>query len=261
LAKILFKNKHHRVLLFQNLVEGDEGIQCNQFLIQHGNQCALLDPGGLLSYAGLAEQLTQLGMFDKLRYVVASHQDPDVIGSLDKWLLNTPCQVAVSKLWARFFPHITSRALQKQLSKRLIALPDAGQVLPLAGAELVILPAHYLHSVGNFSLYDPESRILFSGDIGASVVPSDLFEPVTDFQAHVKYMDGFHRRYMVSNKALKLWVNMVRDLDPELLVPQHGRYFSGKESISQFLDWLEGLRCGVDLINQHMYRAPDFRRD
>ncbi|WP_348393518.1 MBL fold metallo-hydrolase, partial [Streptococcus pneumoniae] len=53
---------------------------------------------------------------------------------------------------------------------RLIELPDRGQVIQLGESKLVIVPAHFLHSVGNFQFYDPVAKILFSGDMGASIV-------------------------------------------------------------------------------------------
>jgi flavorubredoxin len=69
-------------------------------------------------------------------------------------------------------------------------------------------------------------------------------------------MEAFHRRYMVSNKACRLWANMARQLDMDFLVPQHGRYFKGKEAINAFLDWIEQLQCGIDLFTQDNYRIP-----
>jgi flavorubredoxin len=48
---------------------------------------------------------------------------------------------------------------------------------------------------------------------------------------------------------------MVRTLDIEWIVPQHGRPYRG-QSITHFLDWVENLQCGLDLINQHTYRIP-----
>jgi flavorubredoxin len=67
-------------------------------------------------------------------------------------------------------------------------------------------------------------------------------------------MEGFHRRYMVSNKVCRLWASMVRGMDVSMMVPQHGRYFVGKEAIGAFLDWIEKLECGVDLVTQANYR-------
>lgn len=108
------------------------------------------------------------------------------------------------------------------MKKRLIAIPDRGQALPIGSAVLVAVPAHYLHSEGNFQFYDPVSKILFSGDLGASFADKeDLSEPVTDFDSHIAHMVDFHRRFKGSNKILRFWVSMVRQLDLEWIVPQH----------------------------------------
>ncbi|NIV31571.1 MAG: MBL fold metallo-hydrolase, partial [Anaerolineae bacterium] len=41
----------------------------------------------------------------ELDYVIASHQDPDVVSSLNRWLVGTDCQVIVPEIWRRFIPH------------------------------------------------------------------------------------------------------------------------------------------------------------
>ena len=64
-----------------------------------------------------------------------------------------------------------------------------GDRIRLGGCTLFAVPAHFLHSVGNFQLYDPVSRILFSGDMGASMV--DDASPVNDFVNHIPSMAGF----------------------------------------------------------------------
>ncbi len=80
--------------------------------------------------------------------------------------------------------------------------------------------------------------------------------PVRDFDAHIPSMLGFHRRYMTSNKICRFWVNMIRGLDVKMIVPQHGARFEGKEMINRFLDWIENLPCGIDLLTQENYRIP-----
>lgn len=108
--------------------------------------------------------------------------------------------------------------------------------IQLGNAIIKALPAHFLHSEGNFHFYDVAGKILFSGDLGTSLVSAELaLEPVTDFNAHLPAMLGFHKRYMTSNKACRLWENMVRRLDIESIVPQHGRPFVGKAMVSQFI--------------------------
>jgi len=233
-------------------------VQSNQFLIIDHDQYLLLDPGGDLTYVPLTMELSRHIPVQELTYIFASHQDPDIIASLDKWLLHTRAQVICSKLWARFLPHLTANylALSRGINtyERIIALPDRGQSFAVGRCTLKAVPAHFLHSVGNFQLYDPLSKILFSGDMGASML--DDSGPVADFAAHVPSMLGFHRRYMASNKACRLWAAMVRGMDVEMIVPQHGRPFVGREMISAFLYWIENLECGLDLLGPEDYQLP-----
>jgi flavorubredoxin len=69
-------------------------------------------------------------------------------------------------------------------------------------------------------------------------------------------MEGFHRRYMVSNKILRLWVRMARQLDIAMLVPQHGAPIMGKQAINDFFSWIENLMCGIDLFDDRAYQIP-----
>ncbi|MNQ01065.1 Metallo-beta-lactamase superfamily protein [compost metagenome] len=254
---VLFDNGSHQCLCFDNLVVG-EGVQTNQFLIVDNEQYMLLDPGGDLTYTPLSLELSKHMPVQDLTYIFASHQDPDIIAALDKWLLHTKAKVICSRLWARFLPHLTANylAVSHGISTydRIIALPDRGQSIPLGNSQLKAVPAHFLHSVGNFQLYDPISKILFSGDMGASLV--DDAQPVTDFAAHLSSMEGFHRRYMASNKVCRLWADMVRKMDVSMIVPQHGRAFVGPAMINTFLDWISQLECGLDLMGPADYTLP-----
>lgn len=254
---VLFDNGTHKCVSFDNLVTGG-GVQSNQFVIVNGDQAILLDPGGDLTYTTLTLEIAKHLALKDLTYVFASHQDPDIVASLDKWLLHTNARVVCSKLWARFLPHLVANYLSNNHGintyERIIQLPDAGGVIPLGNSKLLAIPAHFLHSEGNFQIYDPISKILFSGDLGASIV--DDGSAVKDFDEHVANMIGFHQRYMISNKVSRFWANMVRGLDMSMMVPQHGRHFEGKEMINKFIDWFENLECGVDLLTQQNYVLP-----
>lgn len=253
---VLFESDLHRVVVFNDLVRGDDGVQANQFLVQHGNQSALIDPGGALLYTPLSLALSRFLQPRDLTWIVASHQDPDIIGAVDRWLMYTGATVVCSKLWGRFVPHSVPHYQKNTGTDRYLLLEDAGGLVPMGGTDLVALPAHFLHSVGNFSFYDPPSRILFSGDVGSSLVPSGApYAPVEDFGPHLRTMQGFHRRYMASRRVARLWADMVRELDPEWIVPQHGLPMRGK-AIGDFLGWLSELDCGSDLLGPADYRIP-----
>ncbi|GAB1262531.1 oxygen-binding di-iron domain-containing protein [Aurantivibrio plasticivorans] len=247
----LYDKSSHTCLLFTGLVEG-EGIPSNQLVIIDHGEAALFDPGGELTYTPLSIELSKYIAIKQLKYVFASHQDPDIITSLPRWLVHTNCKVVTSKLWARFLPHLVSDfisgTMDKSLTNRLIELPDKGGKLTLGEAPIVAVPAHFLHSVGNFHFYDPISKILFSGDVGAAITPGQDHVPVDDFESHCPLMEGFHKRYMASNAACRHWVKTVRKLDIEMMIPQHGKPFFGKSMVNQFFDWFEELECGIDLL-------------
>lgn len=260
MATELFRRGEHRCIAFHDLVRGDDGVQANQFLIIDGNQSALIDPGGALLYTPVSLAVSRYVPLKQLSYILASHQDPDVIGSADRWMMYTGAQIVCSRLWGRFVPHSVPHYVDTGGQDRFILIPDEGMELPLGSTSLQCVPAHFLHSVGNFQFYDPVSRILFSGDLGASMV--DQCEPVSSraaFTAHLPTMEGFHRRYMAGNRACRAWARRARAMDIAQIVPQHGAPIVG-EAIPVFIDWIEKLECGMDLIDPRSERpAPTIR--
>ncbi|MFN4012625.1 MAG: MBL fold metallo-hydrolase [Aquificaceae bacterium] len=251
MKNVIFNTPDHKVIFFEELTPAS-AVQSNQVLIIHKDEGMLLDPGGHKVFSKLLSELSVYIPPNQIRYIFLSHQDPDIVASINGWLMTTKAEAYISKLWMRFLPHF---GLDSQLEGRVKPIDDHGKVLTLGGdCKIYILPAHFLHSEGNFQVYDPCSKILFSGDLGASLGQDYFF--VEDFDKHIKYMEGFHRRYMVSNKVLRFWANMVKDLDIEMIVPQHGAIFKGKDMVKRFIEWVENLEVGVDLLTQDMYKVP-----
>ncbi len=245
----LYDDGEHKVF-WLGIEEADEekGILTNQYMIVDGEEAALLDPGGYFIFDRVARNV--LSKIDpmKVKYLLYSHQDPDVIGTINLWYEETPnAKIVISSLWVRFVPHLAVTG-----SSRLLEIPDRGMRLKLGSSIIYALPAHYLHSPGNFSFYDEKSGILFSGDIGAAAFPEgEWYLFVDNFESHTQYMEGFHRRYMSSTKALRAWVRLIRRLDPRVIAPQHGAIFEG-ENVKKFLNWLDNLEVGID-VNEHLF--------
>lgn len=247
---VLFSDDIHRNILFEDFGSGGLAIQSNQHLIVHGAAAMILDPGGHKIYSKvLAETFASLGSA-KLTHIFLSHQDPDIVAAINGWLMTTDADAYISCLWTRFVPHF---GLDRLVGDRLHPIDDCGAVFELDGAKLYALPAHFLHSEGNFQLYDPKAKILYTGDLGASI--GAPYMEVPDFDEHLNYMEGFHRRYMVSRSVMRAWANMVRPLDIEIIAPQHGAHFRGKEMVTRFIDWCANLDCGVDLITP-LFKVP-----
>lgn len=256
----LYRDKNHACYMFTDLIEEDgQAVQSNQFLIVDDDTGAIIDPGGNLAYNELFLGMTRHFSPQKLSYIIASHADPDIIASLDRWLTSTRALLVISRVWERFVPHFTKVG---KTDNRVIGVADGGGRLPLGRHELWLLPAHFMHSEGNFHFYDPVSRILFTGDLGVSMMSgAQAGRPVTSLKEHIPLMEGFHRRYMVSNKILRLWVRMARQLDISMLVPQHGAPIQGQKAIQEFFDWIENLMCGIDLFDERAYQLPTSRID
>jgi len=249
----LYNDGEHICVAFRDLVS-DEAVQANQFLIFDADHAALIDPGGELTYTDLYLGISKYMNVKNLDYVIASHQDPDIVASIHKWLVGTNCKVVVPELWERFIPHFTRPG---KLAGRVIGMPDKGTNLQLGNIALKALPAHFLHAEGNFHFYDPKSKILFSGDMGANLCDdtSQLDKPAKRLREVLPTMEGFHRRYMNSSKVCRLWADMVTQLDISMIVPQHGRCLVGK-AIPEFIAWIRDLQCGIDLMTEADYQVP-----
>ena len=213
-----------------------------------GNVNLLIDPGSSTEFSVVQAKTSRLiGGIKNVHAVFLNHQDPDV-ASVAGPLLN------------RFAPH--ARVLCSEETWRLVHFfninrqryidmnpyAETGFSLP-TGHLLRPVPTPYCHFVGATMLYDPETRVLFSGD---------LFGGLTDKDARGLYADGsdwagmraFHQLYMPAGRALASAVRRIRALDPAptLIAPQHGRLLRG-EWIEHYLDRIESLQVGVDLID------------
>ena len=214
----------------------------------------LLDPGGIEIFPRVLSELTRHVDTEDVKVIFTSHQDPDIISSLALWMDLCPeARVYTSWMWTGFIAHF---CMGHELDA--VAIPDEGMSIPIGSRSVSVqaVPAHYCHSSGNFSVFDPRSRILFSGDIGAALLPEGLTSLFCeDFDRHVGYMRGFHLRWMPANRPLRAWVRGVRALQPSMICPQHGSIFRG-DDVGRFLDWLEAL----DVESKDPMRGEDADR-
>lgn len=246
--RLLYEDDEHQFIWFG--WEEEEGsnsfVQTNQCLIINGDQGYLFDPGGTYVFHHVLEQVTRYLHPRQINTLIATHQDPDVCSSAPYWMKATDAKLLISRLWLHFVSHF---GLDEP--ERVVPLPDRGAKLRLpTGDHLLLLPAHFLHSEGNFSIFDERSGILFTGDIGASIFPAGKRTTfVEDFEAHKAFMEPFHKRYMHSNAVCRHWVAQIRALSKKvtMIVPQHGAMFRD-EQVEAFLSWLEELQCGGDYL-------------
>jgi flavorubredoxin len=231
---------HKWIAIVRDPERPDGLVDTNEYLVVHQDAGLLVDPGGAEIFPAVFSALSAEFDPGALAGLFASHQDPDIISSLALWLeFNPDLPCYVSWLWASFIPHFGGR------SETFVPIPDAGMDIDLNGLGLQAVPAHYLHSSGNFHLYDARAKVLFSGDVGAALLPrasEALF--VEDFDAHIRHAEAFHRRWMGSSEAKRAWCERVARLDIDMLCPQHGAIYQGAD-VERFINWFDGLRVGI----------------
>jgi len=246
-SKILYEDDDHKFIMFSfdDETHEDSFLSVNQYLIVKHGAGLLIDPGSEAIFDELYDAVSEYVEIENIKYIFFSHQDPDVAGSIAQWSISTKAKFIMSGLWTRFMSHYGFSEMS-----RVMVLQDKGAQLKFGEDHIKFIPAHFLHSPGNFSLYDTKSKIVFSGDIGAAIVASPQnYKTVENFEEHKEHLQGFHKRYMGSNKLCRAWVSEMRKIQIDKIVPQHGFVFEG-ENVALFLAWLEELECGSDLLEE-----------
>ncbi|WP_147696018.1 MBL fold metallo-hydrolase [Vogesella mureinivorans] len=240
-AQTIYQEGSHRwVVIARDPSKPDCVIDTNEYLISREGDNLLTDPGGSEIFPAVFAALSTIVDPMAIRYLFASHQDPDIISSLGLWLeCNPDIRCYVSRLWSTFIPHFGGD------ENSLAAIPDEGMSMSLGSGQIEYVPAHFLHSSGNFHLYDPDARILFSGDVGAAMTPpeeDELF--VRDFDKHIRHAEGFHRRWMGSTEAKLDWCERASRMKIDMLCPQHGSIYQG-DDVMRFINWFAELPVGL----------------
>ena len=221
-------------------------IDSNVYALQVDGHTLLCDPGGFEVFPQVFASLVDHVEPSSIKHAFVSHQDPDIASSLPLWNTCTPDMTwHVSKLWVDFIRHYGA------LDAAIQSIPDEGCEIIVGTARLQVIPAHYLHASANFHLYDPNARVLFSGDVGAALLPSGhaafvdrrADESGASFDAHIKHAEFFHKRWMPSNSAKRKWCERVSKLKIDFLCPQHGAIYTGR-NVQRFIDWFDQLDVG-----------------
>ena len=243
-ATIIYRSGEHQwIALARDPEKPNYLIDTNEYLITDGTTALLTDPGGSEIFSMVFTAICDAYDPAKIGALFASHQDPDIISSLSLWLdFNPDLKCYLSRLWSTFVPHFGGT------DETFIEIPDEGFNIPVGSLNLQAVPAHYLHSSGNFHLYDEKARLFFSGDIGAAMLPldmNDLF--VKDFSRHIEYAKHFHQRWMGSTQAKRVWCERVSKLKIDMLCPQHGAIYQGAD-VERFINWFDELPVGTGLL-------------
>ena len=241
---VLFEEKDHKVVYLGSRKNSEsEGVDVLSYLIVDRDEGLLIDPGGYHLFPQTVYTVSKYIPLNRIKYIYFCHQDPDVCGSLPMWRDVCPqAKIAIGELWIRFLPHFGVENLEEAAHP----IPTEGGTLNVGKTPIEVIPAHYLHSPNQFSLYDPVSKFLFTGDIGIAL-GNFKYLIVNDWIEHLDYIYTPHKILMTSNRAARTWAENVKKLEVEAILPQHGAIIRGKD-VKYFIKFMKNLKCGTDLL-------------
>lgn len=204
----------------------------------------VIDPGPTVDLDILIHKVSDvLGSISKVNAVFLNHQDPDVVGNAPYLSRSNPntLMLATEDTWRL----VSLSGLDSTKFRAVERFKNMRIVMP-SGHKIQFVPTPFCHFRGACMLYDLNSRILFSGDFMGGIAATQLFATRENW-AGVK---AFHQLYMPSNKAIRLAISRIRELQPAplMIAPQHGSIIKA-EDIPFFLDQMENLKVGLDIIS------------
>lgn len=228
----------------------DDEFQCHSYLLDAGDESVLFDPGSKLTIDETLRKVERIIPFEKIRYFVCHHQDPDIVGAMP--LLDEK----IERSDAALVSHWRASALLKHLGLRMPfwLIEQHDWTLEVEGRRLEFHLTPYLHFPGAFVTFDPATGTLLSSDLfgGFSDEPG-LFAENESFFAGVR---SFHEHYMPGRDALLHSLLRLEKLGVQRIAPQHGKII--REPFVEFaFRELKQLECGLYL---HAELETDVRR-
>ncbi|MDC3956061.1 protein kinase [Polyangium jinanense] len=207
----------------------------------------LVDPGSSSDFAVVSAKIgTLIGGMNKLSALFINHQDPDVGSSAAVISARYAPGAAIvcSEATWRLIVHFNlppERYVDTARFPRGFDVPTGHMMLPV--------PSPFCHFRGAVMLYDPETRVLFTGDLFGGLTPIEargLWADESDWAG----IRAFHQTYMPTNRVLTRAMDAIRALDPpvEIIAPQHGRLLRGA-LLHRYIDRLARLPVGLDILD------------
>ncbi len=229
----------------------DGGLHCNPYLVVDNEEAVLIDPGSVLDFEYVFENVCRIVPLEKIKYVILHHQDPDFCSSVPLF----------EEKGAKFtiVTHWRTQTIVKYYGIKspyyLVNEHEHGLVLK-SGRALTFVPTPYLHFPGAIATYDKQSKTLFSSDLfGAFSYEWTLY--ADDY--YMERMKTFHEHYMPSNDILRPVMELMLGIDIAMIAPQHGSIIIN--NIADHIKALRDLECGAFLtpIKRDLAKAGGYR--
>jgi len=238
-------------------------FHCNPYLIVEGDKAVLIDAGSRPDFAVVMMKILQTGIApEQIAALIYHHIDPDLCGSMSNMvdISNNPGLIVLSDPDNNIF---LSYYIEREKCALLQSIDKYGLVFNFGERTLQFFKTPFAHSTGSFVTYDTKTKTLFSSDLFGSLSRQwELFVELDDDcyvcedYGHCIMKKGycplpdifeFHKKVMPSEKALRYAMGVIRNLDIEIIAPQHGSIFNKKKDIDFLIEKLGALKgVGID---------------
>jgi glyoxylase-like metal-dependent hydrolase (beta-lactamase superfamily II) len=203
--------------LWQNPYENN----CNTYVIK-GEKTVLIDPGHSRHLEQLFNQMEKDGISpEEIELVIITHSHPDHFEGLEAFL-DKPAKITMSREEERYLLEsgkLLFEMMRQPLPKFRIDFYLREGELHL-GKEIFNIYSTPGHSPGSLSIYWPERKILFTGDV---IFYGGIGR--TDF------LEG-------NSKLLMESIERLSRLDTEILLPGHGEMVMGRDLVLQNFEFI-----------------------
>ena len=235
----LYQDENHAVYWLGT--PEDSAFRCNTYLITDGDEAIIVDPGGVDVFDFVRRRVEQIIEPSHVSAQILCHQDPDVAGSMVRWLdVNPEMKVITSTRTNILISHYGRD------NYAFFNITETSTYTFGSGRSIRFIEAPFLHFPGAFTTYDETSGFLFSGDIWAAI-DMDWKLVISDFHRHEFKMNLFHLDYMAGNVAARGFLDRLKGTEVSAILPQHGSVIS-KAFVEDAFRYLSNLRCGLDIL-------------
>lgn len=219
-------------------VDTDDSFRCNPYLIIDGDEAVLIDPGGLLSANAVLNRVVQLIDPQKIRYIIAHHQDPDVISAVSmlREVVAPDCKIVCHSRMSVLIKHLGSGFPFLDIDKKRWQLTFGN------GRTLTFAHTPYLHSPGAIVTYDAQSETVFTSDLFGGITENWKLEAGPNYLEQIM---AFHIDYMPSVDILSTGIDNIQALGRiRRIAPQHGSIIEGAD-VERLMKSVRELQVGM----------------
>lgn len=217
--------------------EQDGGLHCNPYLIVDGDEAVLIDPGSVLDFECVYDNICSIVPIENVKYVILHHQDPDFCSSMPLF--------EQKGLACKIVTHWRTQTLVKYYgikSAYYLVNDNEFQLILKSGRKLGFIQTPYLHFAGAITTYDYTTKVLFSSDLfGAFSFEWSLYAD----DGYLEKMKAFHEHYMPSNDIMRPVMESFLNMDIAMIAPQHGSII--QDDTRKYIKALRELECGTFL--------------